>query len=187
MKLLRPFALLAVFALACTGDKDPKPVADAGGGPVPTPADTNADAYRKKQQAYADSVLNKASSAKQIVDKLGGKNYDVGSVRLRDTLAVLASKADCHAAGRKSDPWLAGTVSFYTFMSVVGTNVIRVQESQWTSAAGKAVDDCLNAAAKTWKLDSSFGPPKEYITQVQFKAADAPATKADTGKAAKKP
>jgi hypothetical protein len=173
MTLFRPSALLAVFVLAaCTGEKDPN-ATDKTAGPAITAADTNPDAYRQKQQAYADSVLNKASSAKQLVDKLG-KDYEVGSTRLRDTLALLSSKTDCHEQGRKSDPYLAGTVSWYVFMSVVGSNVVRLQESQWSSAAGKAVDMCLNEAATKWKFDTSFGPPKQLIAQVQFKPAAAP-------------
>jgi hypothetical protein len=176
MSLPRSFALLAVFALAaCTGEKAPDAAATAAAA-----ADSAAklpgadpDAYRKSQEAYADSVLNRVSTAKQVVEKLG-KGYDVGSTRLRDTLALLSSKADCHAQGRKMDPYLAGTVSYYVFMSVVGSNVIRVQESQWTSGAGKAVDLCLNDVAKNWKLDSSFGAPNQYIAQVQFKPAAPP-------------
>ena len=54
-------------------------------------------------------------------------------------------------------------------MSVVGSNVVRVQESQWTSQAGNIVDSCLNLASKDWKFDSSFGKTAAYITQVQFK------------------
>jgi hypothetical protein len=174
MHLPRSFAVLAVFAVAaCTGEKDPKATADAGSGPAMTAADTNPDAYRQKQQAYADSVLNRASTAKQVVDKLG-KDFEVASVRLRDTLALLSSKTDCHEQGRKADPYLAGTVTWYVFMSVVGSNVVRVQESQWSTAAGKNVDTCLNAAAANWKLDTSFGPPKQLIAQVQFKPAAAP-------------
>lgn len=184
MNLLRSSALLAVFALAsCNGDKDPKPADTAGGSP-PVPS-ADADAYRKAQQAYADSILNQVSSAKQLVEKLGPKDYEVGSIRLRDSLALLASKTDCHARGRDTDPYLAGTVSFYVFMSVVGSNVVRVQESQWTSGAGKIVDECLNKAGTQWKFDTSFGPPKQLIAQVQFKPAAA-GTKADSA-AAKKP
>ncbi len=186
MKLPRPLAPLVVIALfaACTGEKDPKSAANAPAGPPVAVADTNPDAYRKAAQAFGDSILNTASSAKQIADKLG-KNYAVGSVRLRDTLALLASKTKCHETGRQTDPYLAGTVSFYVFMSVVGSNIVRIQESQWTSGAGKIVDDCLNAAAANWKLDVSFGPPKEYITQAQFKAAAGPAADTTASKAKK--
>ena len=112
--------------------------------------------------------MSATTTAKQVVDKLG-KGYAVGSTRLRDSLATLSTKSDCFGQGRKTDPYLAGTVSFFVFMSVVGSNVVRVQESQWTSQAGNIVDSCLNLASKDWKFDSSFGKTAAYITQVQFK------------------
>lgn len=126
--------------------------------------------YRKKQQAFADSVLNGTGSTKSLVEKLG-KGYSVGSTRLRDTVAMLAGdkKEDCFGVGRKVDPYLAGTVSFWVNIGVIGSDVVRVQESKWTSAAGNQVDACLNQAAKAWKFDPTFGKPAAYIVQVQFK------------------
>ncbi len=153
-------------AVACGGDSAP-----AGGtaNGAPSPA-VSPDEYRKAQERYADSVLNATVTAQQIVSKLG-KDYKVGSVRLRDSLAALAEKSGCFLDGRKSDPYLAGTVSFYVFMSVVGSNVVRVQEdiTTWTSPAGNIVNSCLNLAAKNWKFDVTYGAQGSYITQVQFK------------------
>jgi hypothetical protein len=161
-------AVGAAFIVACTGDKSetPKAAADASANA----SAQSADDYRKAQQRFADSVLNQSQGAAQIVARLGG-NYKVGSVRLRDSLAVLSEKSGCFLDGRKSDPYLAGTVSFYVFMSVVGSNVVRVDEptTVWTSPAGNIVTSCLNLAAKNWKFDTSFGNAAEYITQVQFK------------------
>ncbi len=126
------------------------------------------DQYRKRQQAFADSVLNVAAPASKIAEKLG-KGYAVGSVQLRDTIAALAVKSNCFAKGRANDPYLAGTVSIFAHMAVIGVDLIQVQDKQWTSAAGDLVDACLNAAMKDWKLDMSFGKPAAYIVQVQFK------------------
>ena len=167
---MRYRALTIVFALAaaaCGGDSKDAPSLAASGAPSPT---LSPDAYRKAQQQYADSVLNVTQNSAAIVKRLG-KEYQVGSVRLRDSIAALSAKTGCFANGRSSDPYLAGTVSFYLFMSVVGSNVVRVQEdaTQWTSQAGNIVNSCLNIAAKDWKFDSSFGTPAAYITQVQFK------------------
>jgi hypothetical protein len=162
------FASALVMAAACGGDAaDKKPAANGGAAPAPgqTP-----DEYRKAQQRYADSVLNQTSSAAEVVKQMGG-DYAVGSVRLRDTLALLAEKSGCFLEGRKTDPYLAGTVSFYVFMSVVGSTAVYVQENatKWTSQAGNIVNSCLNVAAKNWKFDPSFGKQASYITQVQFK------------------
>ncbi len=166
------FALLAsalLMAAACGGDATDKKATAAGGQPTPMPGQTP-DEYRKAQQRYADSVLNQTSSAAEVVKKLGG-DYAVGSVRLRDTLALLAEKSGCFLEGRKTDPYLAGTVSFFVFMSVVGSTSVYVQENatKWTSQAGNIVNSCLNVAARNWKFDPSYGKPASYITQVQFK------------------
>jgi hypothetical protein len=169
MNLQRVTLFALVLAAACGGDKSK----DDGNPPSTKAVEAQAlspDDYRKKQAAYADSVLNQSAPAKALVEKLG-KGYAVGETRLRDTVAMLSAdkKADCFAVGRKTDPYLAGTVSFFVNISVVGSDVVRVQSSQWTSAAGNIVDACLNEAAKGWKFDATFGKPAAYIVQVQFK------------------
>jgi len=165
---LRALTLLLAFSVvACGGDSNGAPPASADGSPATS---LSPDEYRKAQQRYADSVLNTTQTAAAVVGKLG-KDYEVGSLALRDSIAALSANTSCFAKGRESDPYLAGTVSFYVFMSVVGTNVIRVQEdaTTWTSAAGNIVNSCLNVEAKNWSFDVSFGKPANYITQVQFK------------------
>jgi hypothetical protein len=164
MRVRSFFVATAVITAACGGDS-PDKAPPAAAGPAAT---VSPDDYRKAQQAYADSLLNATGSAADIVKKMGAE-YAVGSTRLRDSLATLSTKTGCFMKGRESDPYLAGTVSYFVFMSVVGSNVVRVQESQWTSAAGNIVDSCLNLAAKDWKFDVSFGKQGSYITQVQFK------------------
>lgn len=154
-------ALTAVAA--CGGDSTAK-VENA----PPATAAVSPEEYRKAQERYADSLINVTKTSKDVVDKLG-KGYAVGSLRLRDSLGALTAKTDCYAKGRQSDPYLAGTVSYFVFMSVVGSNVVRVQEGQWTSAAGNIVESCLNVASKNWRFDSSFGAPASYITQVLLK------------------
>ncbi len=124
--------------------------------------------YRQQQQKFADSVLQTVKSPKDIADKLG-KGFESAPARLRDTLSALARGTNCFPSGRKVDPYLAGTVTVTLNMSVVGTDVMYVQESSWTSAAGNIVDACLNEAARGWKLNSGFGAPARYVTQFQFK------------------
>jgi len=163
---LRRLCLLSLLALAaCGGDKakDDDPATAATSKAPESP-----DAYRKRQQAFADSVLNANQTALTVVQRLG-KGYAVGTVRLRDTVALLASKTDCFPTARKTDPYLAGTVSFFVNMSVIGSDVSRVQESTWTSKAGNIADACLNEQSQQWKFDATFGKPAAYIVQVQFK------------------
>jgi hypothetical protein len=170
MNLTRMMMLSVLALAACGGDKkkDDDEGEDTKKRAAPAAEVSVAD-YQKKQAAFADSVLNASKSAKTLVQKLG-KGYDVGSVRLRDSVAFLAgSKTDCFQKARKEDPYLAGTVSMFVHISVVGSDVVRVQESSWTSIAGNLVDACLNTEAKNWKFDATFGKPAAYIVQVQFK------------------
>lgn len=157
--------VLSLLALAACGRDQAKDAEQA----AEKAKQVSPDEYRKKQLSFADSVLNAASPAKVVVEKLG-KGYDIGPVRMRDTVAVLASaQTQCFQNGKKADPYLAGTVSFFVHMNVTGSDVIHVQESTWTSPAGNIVDACLNEATRPWKLDASFGKPATYIVQVQFK------------------
>jgi len=160
------FVLLSVVALAaCGGDRakdDDTAATKAAAAPK------SADDYRKQQIAFADSVLNGASPAKDVATKLG-KDYDVASVRLRDTIAVLATNAECFKSARSVDPYVAGTVNFSVHFSMVGSDASRVQESKWTSPAGNIADACLNQKAQGWKFDGTFGKQGAYIVQIQFK------------------
>lgn len=155
-----------VLAAACGGDKPA-----AAGGTEGSERPVDVDAYKKRQAAFADSVINSAPTAKKVAEKLGPK-YEIAPQMLRDSIAVLANdpKRACFDKGKAIDPYLAGVVSMWVNMSVTGTDVIRVQESQWSSkVAGIAVDECLNAAAATWKLSTALAKPSPYIVQVQFR------------------
>jgi hypothetical protein len=157
---------LSLVALTACGNDKTKD--DDVAAKTKAPAPQSPDDYRKQQMAFADSVLNESSPPAAVARKMG-KGYEVGSTRLRDTVAVIAQKTDCFATARKSDPYLAGTVSFWVNMSVIGSDNVQVQESKWTSAAGNIVDACLNGQSKSWKFDATFGKPAAYIVQVQFK------------------
>lgn len=159
-------AMGAICAAACGGDVSDKAAATTGSGA----SAMSADDYRKAQERIADSVLSELKGADQVVRDLG-MDYEVGGDRLRDSIAVLATRSNCFLDGRKSDPYLAGTVSFHISMSTAGTDAIQVQENatKWTSTAGNIVNSCLNLAARDWKFDTSFGKPASYIAQVRFK------------------
>ena len=171
VKVLTMLSLLSLFSLAaCSSDKKKDDDEDGGAKKSAAPAgEVSVADYQKKQAAFADSVLNASKSSKALVQKLG-KGYDVGSVRLRDSVAYLAgTKTDCFQKARKEDPYLAGTVSMFINIGVVGSDLVRVQEGSWTSFAGNLVEACLNTEAKNWKFDATFGKPAAYIVQVQFK------------------
>lgn len=168
---VKRIVMLSLLALAACGGDKKKTDDEEDGAKTPKAgaAQVSVADYQKKQAAFADSMLNASTPAKAIVQKLG-KGYDVGSVRLRDSVAYLAgSKTTCFQTARKEDPYLAGTVTMFVNIGVVGSDVVRVQESKWTGMSGNLVDACLNTEAKNWKFDATFGKPAAYLVQVQFK------------------
>lgn len=173
------YVLISSLAvLAACGDKSKDDAAPQPPAPVAT---ISPDDYRKKQQAFADSVLNASKPVAKVVEQLG-KGYAVGPVALRDTLASLAQNTNCFKTGRNTDPYLAGTVSIFAHMAVIGVDLIQVQRSdtKWTSAAGELVNACLETEMKNWKLDMRYGKPAAYIVQVQFKSDTGSIPKPDT-------
>ena len=181
-KYVKPLLIASLIALGVTlaacGDKTKD---DAGKTVDPRTATASPDDYRKKQQAFADSVLNTAKPVKSVVEQLG-KGYEVGPVALRDTIASLAQNTNCFQAGRDKDPYLAGTVSIFAHMAVIGVDLLQVQASgtTWTGAAGQLVNACLDTEMKKWKLDMRYGKPAAYIVQVQFKSDSTAVVKRDT-------
>jgi hypothetical protein len=182
-KYVKPLFIASLIALsgalgACGSDKAKD---DAPKGIDPNLASSSPDQYRKKQQEFADSVLNTAKPVKSVVEQLG-KGYEVGPVALRDTIASLAQNTNCYKAGRDKDPYLAGTVSVFAHMAVIGVDLMQVQLSgtKWTSAAGELVNACLDGEMKKWKLDMRYGKPAPYIVQVQFKTDTAALPHVDT-------
>lgn len=173
MKLIRltTLSLLATFALAaCRGDK----VQPDAAGADSTLTDEqrvakSAEEYKKRQASFADSVLGNARSVTEVA-KSYGKGVEVGSVQLRDSLMkYVAATPQCFKNARDVDPYLAGTVTFYIHMSVVGSDVVRVQTSEWTSQAGTMADKCLTDAATKWKFPMGVAKQGQYVLQVQFK------------------
>jgi hypothetical protein len=181
---LKHVALCSLFALGACGGGD-KTKDDAGTKAV-NPTALSPDEYRKRQQAFADSVLNTTKSASKVVEQLG-KGYAIGSVALRDTIASLAQNTNCYKTGRNTDPYLAGTVSIFAHMAVIGVDLLQVQQSgtKWTSAAGDIVNACLDTEMKKWKLDMRYGKPAAYIVQVQFKSDTAAMVRKDSTPAPK--
>lgn len=182
--LYSAFALTACGGSTCGGDK----TKDDASSKASVPANAlSPDDYRKRQQAFADSVINASKPALKVVEALG-KGYAVGSVSLRDTLAALAQASNCFQIGRRTDPYLAGTVSIFAHMATIGVDLIQVQRSgtTWTSGAGDLVNACFDTEMKKWKLDWSFGKPAAYIVQVQFRSDMNLMPKPDTTPAATK-
>ncbi len=176
---LLTLSLLTTFTLAACGREKVQPEgASADAGLSPEQAELKkAEDYRKRQAAFADSVLGSAKGVAEVA-KTFGKEVTVGNVAMRDTLyKYVEATPECLRNGRDADPYLAGTVNFYIHMSVVGSDVVRVQKSEWTSPAGVITDKCLNEAATKWKFPMGMAKQGHYMLQVQFKPTSADSAK----------
>ena len=171
MKLTRTIAIAALALAACSGEKVQPADSNAAEAAL-TPAEKEARTvaeYKKRQAAFADSVLNTVTPTTKVVEKLG-KGYAVGTLAMRDSLVAFVGRTpQCYRDGKGVDPYLAGTVTFAIHLSVIGSDIIRVQESQWTSQAGNISDKCFNDAARQWKLPMGMAKQGWYVLQVQFK------------------
>ena len=162
-------AIVALLTLAaCKGDKVKPDGADAGPTPDEIAKKDVAD-YKARQAAFAEKVLGDAASPAKVAEKVG-KQAEVGSVKLRDALLKLIGQTpECFKNGRAMDPYLSGNVSFYIHINVTGSDIVRVQESTWTSQAGNLVDKCFTDAGRNWKIDMGVSKPGHFILQVLFK------------------
>lgn len=173
MRLIRltTLSLLATLSLAACGGDKVQP--DGEGTDSALTAEQreakSAAEYQKRQATFADSVLGSARSVTEVA-KSYGKEIQVGSVQMRDSLMkFVEATPQCFKNARDMDPYLAGTVTFYVHMSVVGSDVVRVQTSEWTSQAGNMADKCLTEAATKWKFPMGMAREGQYVLQVQFK------------------
>lgn len=173
MKLIRltTLSLIALFAVAACGGDKVQPDAETADSSL-TPAQREAKSvaeYQKRQASFADSVLGNARSATDVA-KSYGNEVQVGSVQMRDSLLkYVQATPQCFKNAREVDPYVAGTVTFYIHMSVVGSDIVRVQTSEWTSPAGNVADKCLSEAATKWKFPMGMAKQGRYVLQVQFK------------------
>lgn len=170
MKLTRLFLLSVLTLAACKGEKVQP--SDSGAEATITPEQKEAKAaleYKQRQAVFADSVLRSAPSTTELTREFG-KEYTVGTVAMRDSLVAWIGKTPkCYADGKDVDPYLAGTVTFFIHMAVTGSDVIRVQTSNWTSQAGNITDKCLTDSARNWKYPMGVAKQGRYLLQVQFK------------------
>ena len=168
---LTTLSLIAVLAAAACGGEKVKPEGENADATL-TPAQKeakNAAAYRDRQAAFADSVLGHSKSVADVA-KTYGKDVQVGSVQMRDSLLkYVEASPQCFKNGREVDPYLAGTATFYIHMSPAGSDVVRVQTSEWTSQAGTIVDKCFNELSPKWKFPMGMAKQGQYLLQVQFK------------------
>ena len=71
--------------------------------------------------------------------------------------------------GLKSDPRLRGGVAMIVTVGRNGVSAARVGADSWSSASGKAVNECLNErAANAWKVSAGDVPAGTYQVDLRF-------------------
>ncbi len=71
--------------------------------------------------------------------------------------------------GLKSDPRLRGGVALLVTVGRNGVTAARVAADTWSSASGKAVNECLNErAANAWKVSPGDISPGTYQVDLRF-------------------
>jgi hypothetical protein len=155
---------LSCAVAACGSDRDAAAAESAGR----TPVRVTREAYGKSREVFADSVLRAAKPASEVAKDFGAE-YTEASPKMVDSLTTLSNLTDCFETGRKLDPYLAGTISYSVYMSTIGSTLIQIQHSKWTSLAGNVVNACLNLAAREWGFGTEFGRAGRHVAQVQFR------------------
>jgi hypothetical protein len=73
--------------------------------------------------------------------------------------------------GQKADPSLTGGVAMVVTVGAGGITDAKVGDARWSSsAAGRAVNRCLNERAKqAWRLPAGAVRPGQYVVQLAFR------------------
>lgn len=71
--------------------------------------------------------------------------------------------------GQKADPSLRGNVAMLVTIGANGVTGAKVGDSNWSSSAGRAVNQCLNERASTaWRVSPGAVRPGTYAVQLSF-------------------
>lgn len=158
---------LLIGLTACPGDDEP--VDTVGGTPevpqdtidlsqitaeIPPPApDTGSPPPRRREREQpAPSVPNAPEALMAAVQR----EQAVSTFCFREF-------------GLKQDPTLRGGVAVVVTVGRSGITDARVENSNWSSGAGAAVNRCLNDKAKVaWKLGAGEVSPGRYVVPLRF-------------------
>ena len=164
MKHIVLFTLL-VAALACPGDKK---VAPRDTTPLDTSkADLSALPSSLPPPAPDTFQKQKLPTARPV----GGGSIPAAPAPLMDAVqrSQSVTKFCFQEKGQKSDPSLRGNVAMVVTVGASGITAARVGDSNWSSASGKAVNQCLNERTPSaWKLAPGSVPNGTYSVQLSF-------------------
>lgn len=156
---------LLVAAVACPGDKK---VVKRDTTPLDTtPADLSSlktslppaapDTFRPKTPTGGATTAGRSvpSAPQPLMDAV--------------TRSQTVTKFCYQEKGQKADPSLRGNVAMLVTVGAAGVTAAKVADSNWSSATGKAVNQCLNErASAAWKLVPGSVPSGTYSVQLSF-------------------
>ena len=156
------FSLLLV-AVACPGEKK---VVKRDTTPLDTmPADLSG--LQTNLPPAAPDTFHK----RVIPTSTGGRTIPSAPQPLMDAVSRSQSvtKFCFQEKGQKADPSLRGNVAMTVTVGAAGVTGAKVADSNWSSATGKAVNQCLNErASQAWKLVPGSVPAGTYQVQLSF-------------------
>lgn len=167
MRRLTLVPLVLVLA-ACPGDKKPPQQAQ-------TPVDTTPVNFDSLQTAIPDAAPDTFKPIKRPVAQTVRRNrYPAAPPALMEVVERQQSFTRfCYQEfGQKADPTLRGGVSVIVTVAGSGVTAANVEADSWTSAAGKAVNRCINErAAEAWKVPAGQVRAGKYEVPLEFRPA----------------
>lgn len=157
------FSLL-VAAVACPGEK--KVVKRDT-----TPLDTMPADLSQLQTNLPAAAPDTFRPKKLPTGTVGGRSIPSAPQALMDAVSRSQSvtKFCFQEKGQKADPSLRGNVAMLVTVGAAGVTGARVGDSNWSSATGKAVNQCLNErTSAAWKLVPGSVPAGTYSVQLSF-------------------
>lgn len=170
--MLMGVACIAVFAIACPGDKRNRP-ADSARAAIPV--DTNPTDLSKVATslppALPDTFKGRPVARRSAGDVVREPPIPPAPPALMDAVSRERnfSRFCYQEFGQKVDPELTGGVALVVTVGSAGISDAKVASDTWSSNAGKPVNRCLDErASSAWKLAQGAVPAGKYVVRMTF-------------------
>lgn len=162
--------MLAVLA-ACPRDKnDAEPIAVDTAQPVDTTPQDLSQVAADLPPVAPDTFTRRRPSPQP--PRAAGRIPDAPAALMAAVEREEALSRFCYQEfGLKADPTLSGGVSMVVTVSSRGSiSGVRVGADNWSSRAGKAVNQCLSEKARqAWEVTPGSVKPGEYVVPLRFR------------------
>lgn len=156
--------MVGAVALGCPGDK--KVRARDTAAPIDTTPIDLSNVSANVPAAAPDTFRPKAPTT-----KAGGPAIPSAPPALMEAVQREQSftRFCFQEKGQKADPSLRGNVAMIVTVGASGITGARVGDSNWSSASGRAVNQCLNErASQAWRLAPGAVKNGSYVVQLTF-------------------